>query len=108
MRVPTPQPEVGLDSPAEFDLAIYVAEHCFTCEYAYEVADAIRRDFPHVALRLVDIAAPEAEVPEVVFATPTYLLNGRVWSLGNPSNERIRTTFAQIDSKQKLGYTANR
>ena len=81
------------------ELTIYVAEHCFNCEYAYEVADAIRRDFPHVQLRIVDVAAPGATVPEVVFATPTYLLNGRVWSLGNPSDERIRETFSRAPSK---------
>ncbi|MEZ4612544.1 MAG: hypothetical protein R2838_20260 [Caldilineaceae bacterium] len=36
---------------------------------------------------------PDAVVPEVIFATPTYLLDGRVWSLGNPSAEKICAAF---------------
>ncbi len=106
MSLPVPRPAVTIATPTEFDLAIYVTEHCFNCEYAREVAAAIRQNFPHVRLRIVDIAAPGADVPEVVFATPTYLLNGRVWSLGNPSDEQIRKTFARIDSEPNLGYTA--
>lgn len=77
-----------------FDLVIYVAEHCMNCAYAYEVADRIRHDYPQVTLQIVDVSQPDAVVPEAVFATPTYLLNGRVWSLGNPSSDKISDTFA--------------
>ena len=67
------------------ELVIYVAEHCPICHYAFEVADDIRQRFPDVNLRIVDLETADEEIPERVFATPTYLLNGRVWSLGNPS-----------------------
>lgn len=77
-----------------FDLVIYVAEHCMNCAYAYEVAERIMQDYPQVSLQIVDVNRPDVVVPESVFATPTYLLNGRVWSLGNPSSEKIRETFA--------------
>lgn len=74
-------------------LAIYVASHCGTCRYAHEVADDIRLRYPAVRVEVIDIeAAPEA-VPEEVFATPTYMLNGRIWSLGNPSEQKIREAF---------------
>lgn len=80
------------NGPAAF-LAIYVSEHCSVCLYALEVAERIRSLYPNVAIDVIDVAdAPEA-VPEAVFATPTYLLNGRVWSLGNPSEEMIRAAF---------------
>jgi hypothetical protein len=44
-------------------------------------------------VRLVDIQGSQEKIPEAVFATPTYLLNGRLWSLGNPSLEKIYETF---------------
>ena len=74
-------------------LAIYVAQHCNGCRYAHEVADGIRRRYPDVIIEMIDIeAAPEA-IPDEVFATPTYMLDGRIWSLGNPSEEKIRDAF---------------
>lgn len=77
-------------SASSVKVEIYIADHCRICEYTHEVAEAIRRDFPEVELELIDISAPQRAIPEVVFATPTYLLNGRVWSLGNPSLEEMR------------------
>ena len=74
---------------------IYVAPHCANCEYSYKVAGVIQRDFPEVNLRIINMSEPEEEVPEVVFATPTYLLNGKVWSLGNPSMEQVQETLSQ-------------
>lgn len=78
------------------ELVIYVAQHCPVCHYAFEVADEIRERFPDVNLRLVDMETTDEEIPERVFATPTYLLNGRVWSLGNPSPTLIVETFGNL------------
>ena len=74
-------------------LSIYVSAHCMTCVYAHEVAANIRRDYPQVDVRVIDVHQPDAVVPEAIFATPTYLLDGRVWSLGNPSAEKICAAF---------------
>ena len=71
-------------------VTIYVIEHCGNCAYAYEVAAGIRRDYPCATVRIVDLANPQEPVPDSVFATPTYLLDGRVWSLGNPSLQQVR------------------
>lgn len=82
-------------SPQSVKVEIYVADHCGICDYTYEVAANIRQDFPEVALEIIDMAAPHRPIPEVVFATPTYLLNGQVWSLGNPSPEDVRTRLSE-------------
>lgn len=74
-------------------LAIYISNHCPTCAYAYSVAEAIQRDFPAVKVRLIKLHETAEAIPEAVFATPTYLLDGRLWSLGNPSPEKISATF---------------
>lgn len=76
-------------------LAIYVAPGCLGCERARALAETIRAlPLPGVDVRLVDLGEPGAERPPAVFAVPTYLLNGRVLSLGNPSAgwliERLR------------------
>ena len=71
------------------EVVIYVSDHCMVCDYADEVAATIRRDFPQVAVRLVDLSTATEPIPESIFATPTYFLNGRLWSLGNPSPEQV-------------------
>ncbi|MBX3010889.1 MAG: hypothetical protein KF832_05245 [Caldilineaceae bacterium] len=80
----------------QISLESYVSVHCPICAYAYDVADLIRRDFPMIDVRLVDIHAPNLVVPVAVFAIPTYLLDGRLWSLGNPSPEKIQETFHRL------------
>ncbi len=73
------------------DLTIYVEEGCSGCQRARRLAlDAARR-FPALEVGIVDIGAPGATVPDDVFAVPTYKLNGRTISLGNPSKEWLHT-----------------
>jgi hypothetical protein len=79
-----------VENPLNMD--IYVSAHCFVSAYTWEVIELIQEEFPQVELHVIDIAEA-THLPETVFATPTYLLNGRVWSLGNPSFEQIRATF---------------
>ena len=85
--------ECGRSDVSVTSLAIYVSEHCPVCLYAREVADMIRAQYPSVVVDVIDVVESRGAVPEVVFATPTYVLNGRVWSLGNPSQEMIRAAF---------------
>lgn len=75
---------------------IYVAKHCFVCDYAWEIAELIERDFSDVELQVIDVNSNEHEIPEAVFATPTYLLNGRVWSLGNPYPEQVVERLTEL------------
>lgn len=73
---------------------IYVVEGCHNCLFAKGVAEDIRRDFPTVQVRVIDMSATSDPIPEAVFATPTYLLNGRIWSLGNPSPQDIQARLS--------------
>jgi hypothetical protein len=86
----------GLVHRPPIEVTIYVTQHCPICAYASEVAENIRHDFPQVELRIIDLATTSEPIPEAVFATPTYLLNGRVWSLGNPSPQQVTTTLHQL------------
>jgi alkyl hydroperoxide reductase subunit AhpF len=71
------------------DLKIYISEHCWGCIVAREVAEQMQQLYPKLAVKLVDLDGAEEEKPEEVFATPTYVLNGRVVSLGNPRVEAL-------------------
>ncbi len=83
-------------SVVKLELAIYVAQHCETCAYAHEIANLIRSRFPQVSVRLIDVETSGEEIPEAVFAIPTYLIDGRVWSLGNPSPQQALDMFAGL------------
>jgi thiol-disulfide isomerase/thioredoxin len=70
-------------------LKIFVTEHCSGCVEALRIAAEVARDYPHLGVEVIDLNAPEVIVPETVFATPTYMLNNRIVSLGNPSPAEV-------------------
>lgn len=71
-------------------LDIYVASHCVGCQEALRIAE-LARDIAglDVAVINLDHATPARPVPANVIAVPTYLLDGRVVSLGNPYREEF-------------------
>lgn len=79
---------------------IYIAQHCENCTYAYEIIDEIRQHFPEVRVRLIDMQNTDEIIPETVFAVPTYLLNGKVWSLGNPSRVQVHEALGPLFAEQ--------
>lgn len=75
-------------------LSIYVLPDCPGCERARWTAGQVRERCPGVRVELVDlndIVAP----PPGVFSVPTYVLNGRVISLGNPPLDEL---LSAVDS----------
>lgn len=74
-------------------LRIFVAEDCWSCAEAHRIAVETQARFENIEVVLLDIQSDER--PPSVFATPTYLLNGRVISLGNPRREELWKRLAQ-------------
>ena len=69
-------------------LEIYVAPDCFGCETARDLAGMVRAlGWPGLEVRLLDLSEPGVIRPPAVFAVPTYVLDGRVISLGNPEQD---------------------
>ena len=69
-------------------LEIYVAPDCFGCESARILAGSVRAlRCPDLEVRLLDLSEPDVIRPPAVFAVPTYILDGRVISLGNPEQD---------------------
>jgi Thioredoxin domain len=67
-------------------LEIYITDQCANCQEAVVIAE-VARSIAGLEVRVVNLDAPGQHVPPQVFATPTYVLDGLVVSLGNP--ERV-------------------
>ena len=68
--------------PRMVSLRVYVEEGCWACAESRRVVTEVARTFPEVQIEILDVT--NAPRPEAVFAVPTYVLDGRVISLGNP------------------------
>ncbi len=83
------------ETPAILD--IYVGPNCFGCDTAHAIAKEIQSiQLPGVRVRVIDLGNPASVRPASVFAVPTYLLNGRVLSLGNPEVDWLRDQLAHV------------
>jgi hypothetical protein len=75
-------------------LQIYVSGHCLGCDDAALIAAEITETFPDVDVQVIDMHTPGIAVPPEVFASPTYLWNGKRYSLGNPRRADLRAMIA--------------
>jgi hypothetical protein len=75
-------------------LEMYVADHCSNCAEALRLAELARR-VPGVEVRVINLDTTTEPVPARVVAVPTYLLDGRVVSLGNPSHADLLRLLGQ-------------
>ncbi len=75
-------------------LEIYVQDGCFGCERSHELAERAREAFPEMQVEIVDFASTDGVYRSQVAATPTYILNGEIISLGNPSPAELEAMLA--------------
>ena len=77
-------------------LEIFVLPGCLGCDTAVRLAYKVGADNREcVDVHIIDLSVPGAVRPAAVFAVPTYLLDGRLLSLGNPDEEWL---FDQLDT----------
>ncbi len=84
-------------------LEIVVGPNCAGCETARRLAaDLTRRNLPGLGIRVLDLNEPDIVRPDGVFAVPTYLLDGRIISLGNPELDWLlsRVSPPEPDAKR--------
>jgi len=75
-------------------LEVYVSSECLNCVEATRLAQEAAERYPYVVVRVIDLEQLHGSPPpDPVVAVPTYVLNGRVVSLGNPYPEEL---FAQL------------
>ena len=80
-------------------LHVYIADDCWSCRETYRIVADMRSQFPDVDIEMRDMSQ---EKPEDVFAVPTYVLNGRVISLGNPTREELRQKLTNALHRAKV------
>jgi hypothetical protein len=85
-------------------LEIYITDQCTNCREAVLIAEQAR-SIAGLEVTVVNLDEPGQSVPLQVFATPTYVLDGHVVSLGNPERgaflARIRAELAR-GSEEKI------
>ena len=65
-------------------LQVFVKNRCSGCRRAVALAEQVRARFPALQVEVVNLSEQPIEPPDAVFAVPTFLLDGKVLSLGNP------------------------
>jgi hypothetical protein len=78
-------------------LTVYIADDCWSCAETRRILDDILPQFPDLLLNLVNTQLEP--LPDHVFAVPTYLLNGEIVSLGNPTREALQKRLTTIFGK---------
>jgi hypothetical protein len=81
---------------ASVRLEIYVEKGCPACRRSLSLAAAVRDRFPQVRLRVVDMSSGGGEYRRLVTATPTFVLNGDTFSLGNPSRAELESAIVDL------------
>lgn len=78
-------------------LQVFIAHDCWSCAESAQIVRDVSQAVPNLIVELLDVEQI-AEKPETVFAVPTYLLNGRIISLGNPTREELRQKLLSATS----------
>ncbi len=71
-------------------LDVFVSAHCWQCPESRDIAQEMEKEFVPLGVRVIDLDEPDAQKPVSVFAVPTFLLNGKVVSIGTPSRDALR------------------
>lgn len=74
-------------------LEIYVMDDCWSCEESRRIAAEAQSRFVGVEVALLDLESDRR--PPEVFAAPTYVLDGKIISLGNPRREELWQQITQ-------------
>jgi hypothetical protein len=77
-------------------LDVYVSSHCPNCGEARRMAAEAAAIYATLVVRIIDLDTNEAMRPEYVVAAPTYVLNGRVISLGNPYPDELLARLLEV------------
>lgn len=78
------------------ELQIFVEAGCHMCEHALCLAQEVDNEYPQLAVRVVDVGDEPSGRHEDVFAVPTFVLDGRILSLGNPQPGHLRQEIESL------------
>ncbi|RMG92198.1 MAG: hypothetical protein D6706_17220 [Chloroflexi bacterium] len=75
-------------------LQVYISDECWTCEETRRILADVSPDFPDVEIELLDLNNHHR--PDTVFAVPTYLINGQIAFLGNPTRSELTQKLLSV------------
>lgn len=81
-------------------LEVYVERNCLVCRRSLRLAEHVRQRYPDVDVRVVDTAAV-GNHSHLVVAMPTFILNGLVFSLGNPSKTELDAAITDLLAQEE-------
>ena len=82
-------------------LQVFVKTDCDICSRARQLAQQADEQFPNLVVDIVDMNEADLERDDV-FAVPTFVLEGRVLSLGNPQESELHDEVASLLSERGL------
>lgn len=82
-------------------LTVLVAKHCAACERTPQVLALITSLVPGLIVTVIDV--DESPIPDgiTLIGTPTYLVAGRVVSMGNPDPRQFAITLKELESSER-------
>lgn len=82
-------------------LQVFVKTGCEVCSRARQLAQHADERFPNLKVDIVDMNETQPDRDDV-FAVPTFVLEGRVLSLGNPQESELHDEVASLLSERGL------
>ena len=82
-------------------LQVFVKPDCEACSRARQLATQADEQFPNLQVDIVDMNEEPPERDDV-FAVPTFVLEDRVLSLGNPQESDLHDEVASLLSERGL------
>lgn len=80
-------------------LQVYVSQHCAWCSRSVALGEAVAAHFDDIAVEVVYIDDPSTIKPDLVFAVPTFLLDGQLLCLGNQEEEWLTRRLHQLQQQ---------
>src|SRR6478735_10697177 len=80
-----------------FVLRVFISGRCPLTAHVALVTAEVHRQLPSVHVEIIDVDTTQEALPDAVFSVPTYTLNGRVVSLGNPDARFVHELRALFD-----------
>ncbi|MGH9199234.1 MAG: hypothetical protein ACRD1T_26335 [Acidimicrobiia bacterium] len=81
----------------QLSLEVFVESGCYSYRRSLDLAEYVRKAYPEVTVSIVDVSREQgAANRDLVIATPTFVLNGARFSLGNPSLASLEDTIQDL------------
>lgn len=79
-------------------LTVYTATHCPVYNRTWNVVAQLNKHHPQIPMQVINLDDPNIEWPSFVIGTPTYMWNGQIIFLGNPSETDLIFQLSKIQA----------